>query len=171
MFHVEDRIHERSTTTRASHEAPPPPSPTSSSLRINENMAVARNSSDVAAGPGTRGAWSDDVLDVVALLGEGASGTVQAVQDKRTGLRFARKTIITREGPLKQLVRELALLSGLRYTNIVRFYGAYMSCRSWLRSAVCLCPFLFPFISRQSVDLLSLVIIREFVMPLDWKCR
>jgi Protein tyrosine and serine/threonine kinase len=37
------------------------------------------------------------------------------------------KAIITHEGPLKQLVRELAFLSGLRYTNIVRFYGAYMS--------------------------------------------
>ena len=106
-------------------EAPPPPSPASLSLRTNEN--VPGNGGDVAAGPGTRGVWSDDVLDVVALLGEGASGAVQAVQDKRTGRRFARKTIITHEGPLKQLVRELAFLSGLRCTNIVRFYGAYMS--------------------------------------------
>jgi hypothetical protein len=106
-------------------EAPPPPSPASLSLRTHEN--VPGNGSDVTAGPGTRGVWSDDVLDVVALLGEGASGAVQAVQDKRTGRRFARKTIITHEGPLKQLVRELAFLSGLRCTNIVRFYGAYMS--------------------------------------------
>jgi hypothetical protein len=106
-------------------EAPPPPSPASLSLRTNEN--VPGNGGDVAAGPGTRGVWSDDVLDVVTLLGEGASGAVQAVQDKRTGRRFARKTIITHEGPLKQLVRELAFLSGLRCTNIVRFYGAYMS--------------------------------------------
>ena len=106
-------------------EAPPPPSPASLSLRTNEN--VPGNGGDVAAGPGTRGVWSDEVLDVVALLGEGASGAVQAVQDKRTGRRFARKTIITHEGPLKQLVRELAFLSGLRCTNIVRFYGAYMS--------------------------------------------
>ena len=106
-------------------EAPPPPSPASLSLRTNEN--IAGNSGDVAVGPGTRGVWSDDVLDVLALLGEGASGAVQAVQDKRTGRRFARKTIITHEGPLKQLVRELAFLSGLRHTNIVRFYGAYMS--------------------------------------------
>ena len=104
-----------------------PPSPASLSLRTNEN--VAGNSGDVAVGPGTRGVWSDDVLDVLALLGEGASGAVQAVQDKRTGRRFARKTIITHhdEGLLKQLGRELVFLSGLRYTNIVRFYGAYMS--------------------------------------------
>ena len=106
-------------------EAPPPPSPASQSLKTNEN--VPGNGSDVAPGPGTRSVWSDDVLDVVELLGEGASGAVQAVQDKRTGRRFARKTIITHEGPLKQLVRELAFLSGLRCTNIVRFYGAYMS--------------------------------------------
>lgn len=107
-------------------EAPPPPSPASLSLRTN-NENVPGNGGDVVAGPGTRGVWSDDVLDVVTLLGEGASGAVQAVQDKRTGRRFARKTIITHEGPLKQLVRELAFLSGLRCTNIVRFYGAYMS--------------------------------------------
>jgi mitogen-activated protein kinase kinase len=95
-------------------EAPPPPSPASLSMRTD----------DV---PGNGGVWSDGVLDVVTLLGEGASGAVQAVQDKRTGRRFVRKTIITHEGPLKQLVRELAFLSGLRHTNVVRFYGAYMS--------------------------------------------
>jgi serine/threonine protein kinase len=103
-------------------EAPQPQSP-ASSARTDENVP-----GNGAAGPGAaRNVWSDGVLDVVAVLGEGASGAVQAVQDKRTGRRFARKTIITHEGPLKQLVRELAFLSGLRHTNIVRFYGAYMS--------------------------------------------
>jgi len=106
-------------------EAPPPPSPASLSLRTDQD--VPGNGGDVAAGPGAGVVWSDGVLDVVALLGEGASGAVQAVQDKRTGRRLARKTIITHEGPLKQLVRELAFLSGLRHTNIVRFFGAYMS--------------------------------------------
>jgi mitogen-activated protein kinase kinase len=95
-------------------EAPPPPSPASVAVRADD-------------APGNDGVWSDGVLEVAALLGEGASGAVQAVQDKRTGRRFARKTIITHEGPLKQLVRELAFLSGLRHTNVVRFYGAYMS--------------------------------------------
>ena len=71
--------------------------------------------------------WSDDVLKPIEHLGEGASGAVQAVQDTRTGRKLARKTIITHEGPLKQLARELAFLSGLRHMNIVRFYGAYMS--------------------------------------------
>ncbi|KAH9953870.1 kinase-like domain-containing protein [Lactifluus volemus] len=123
-------------------ETRPLPSPGSAgttSVRTNEVPANG-NGDSVAAGEGGTGgragggggggsppAWSDGAFDVVAVLGEGASGAVQAVQDKRTGRRFARKTIITHEGPLKQLVRELAFLSGLRHTNIVRFYGAYMS--------------------------------------------
>ncbi|KAH9984558.1 kinase-like domain-containing protein [Russula vinacea] len=108
-------------------EAPPPPSPAQTG-DVPGN-GTGNGGDDVVAGGGGRdgGVWSDGVLDVVALLGEGASGAVQAVQDKRTGRRFARKTIITHEGPLKQLVRELAFLSGLRHTNVVRFYGAYMS--------------------------------------------
>jgi hypothetical protein len=108
-------------------EAPPPPSPAQTNgVPGNGN---GNRGDDVVAGGGVRdsGVWSDGVLEVAALLGEGASGAVQAVQDKRTGRRFARKTIITHEGPLKQLVRELAFLSGLRHTNVVRFYGAYMS--------------------------------------------
>ncbi|KAI0250176.1 kinase-like domain-containing protein [Lactifluus subvellereus] len=98
----------------------------SSSVRTDDALGIG----DLAAGGGGGGgppAWSDGVFEVVALLGEGASGAVEAVKDKRTGRRFARKTIITHEGPLKQLVRELAFLSGLRHTNVVRFYGAYMS--------------------------------------------
>lgn len=71
--------------------------------------------------------WSDEVLKVVEYLGEGASGAVETVQDTRTGRQLARKTLITHEGPLKQLARELAFLAGLRHMNIVRFYGAYMS--------------------------------------------
>jgi hypothetical protein len=54
----------------------PPRSLAPLSLRINEN--VPGNGGDVAACPGTRGVWSGDVLDVVALLGEGASGAGQA---------------------------------------------------------------------------------------------
>ena len=98
---------------------------------FGDDVAGATGAAVVAGGGGgARGSsppWSDGVLDIVAVLGEGASGAVEAVQDKRTGRRFARKTIITHEGPLKQLVRELAFLSGLRHTNVVRFYGAYMS--------------------------------------------
>jgi len=80
-----------------------------------------------SAGAGACAPWSDGVLKVVEVLGEGASGAVEAVEDTRNGRRYARKTIVTHEGPLKQLVRELAFLSGLRHAHIVRFHGAYMS--------------------------------------------
>ncbi|KAI9456304.1 kinase [Russula earlei] len=105
---------------------PPSPAASSSAAARNENGSSG-DGDGPGAGAGARDSWSDGVLDVVAVLGEGASGAVEAVRDKRTGRRFARKTIITHEGPLKQLVRELAFLSGLRHTNVVRFYGAYMS--------------------------------------------
>ncbi|KAH9961497.1 kinase-like domain-containing protein [Russula dissimulans] len=106
--------------------------PRRNGIENGEDNGIIGNVTTAAAGGGggARGSsssWSDDALDIVTVLGEGASGAVEAVQDKRTGRRFARKTIITHEGPLKQLVRELAFLSGLRHTNVVRFYGAYMS--------------------------------------------
>ncbi|KAI9440285.1 hypothetical protein F5148DRAFT_1154060 [Russula earlei] len=52
---------------------------------------------------------------------------VEAVQDKWTGHQFVHKMIIMHEGPLKQLVHELAFLSSLRHTNMVHFYSVYMS--------------------------------------------
>ncbi|KAI0044330.1 Pkinase-domain-containing protein [Auriscalpium vulgare] len=73
------------------------------------------------------GEWSDSILEVVGHLGEGIGGAVHAVKDTRTARVLARKTILTREGPLKQLVRELSLISTLKHVNIIRFYGAYMS--------------------------------------------
>ncbi|KAI0062845.1 Pkinase-domain-containing protein [Artomyces pyxidatus] len=75
----------------------------------------------------SHGEWSDDVLEVTAGLGEGIGGMVQAVRDRRTGIAMARKTIVTREGPLKQLVRELSMITTLAHVNIIHFYGAYMS--------------------------------------------
>jgi len=127
---------------RRMEEAPPaPPSPVSvmpaqndehddmlvddgnangSGIAVGEAAACAGTGAGVAA-------WSDGVLKVVEVLGEGASGAVEAVEDTRNGRRYARKTIVTHEGPLKQLVRELAFLSGLRHAHIVRFHGAYMS--------------------------------------------
>jgi mitogen-activated protein kinase kinase len=71
--------------------------------------------------------WSDDVFDEVARLGEGAGGAVHEVRDRRTGKLLARKTITTREAPMKQVVRELALITAIKHTNIIRFFGAYMS--------------------------------------------
>ncbi|KAH9176317.1 kinase [Lactarius sanguifluus] len=71
--------------------------------------------------------WSDDVFDEVARLGEGAGGAVHEVRDRRTGKLMARKTITTREAPMKQLVRELGIITTIKHPNIIRFYGAYMS--------------------------------------------
>ena len=71
--------------------------------------------------------WSDDVFDEVARLGEGAGGAVHEVRDRRTGKLLARKTITTREAPMKQVVRELGLITTIKHRNIIRFYGAYMS--------------------------------------------
>jgi len=70
--------------------------------------------------------WSDDVLEVLSSLGEGAGGIVHKVKDKRTGKVLARKTITTRAAPMRQLERELSIMP-TKHCNIVRFRGAYMS--------------------------------------------
>ncbi|KIY74388.1 kinase-like protein [Cylindrobasidium torrendii FP15055 ss-10] len=71
--------------------------------------------------------FTDDDLEVLDRLGEGAGGAVHKVRDKRNGKTMARKTITTREAPIKQLLRELSFISSTRHRNIIRFYGAYMS--------------------------------------------
>jgi len=71
--------------------------------------------------------WSDDVLEVLAHLGEGIGGVVHEVRDIRTGMKMARKAIVTREAPIKQLFREISIILTLSHENIVHFYGAYMS--------------------------------------------
>ena len=73
------------------------------------------------------GRWSDGVLEELARLGEGQGGAVHKVKDIRTNRIFARKTITTREAPLKQLERELSISSTSKHLNIIQFYGAYMS--------------------------------------------
>ncbi|KAK0504800.1 STE/STE7 protein kinase [Armillaria luteobubalina] len=71
--------------------------------------------------------WSDDVLEQIASLGEGAGGAVHRVKDKRTGKIMARKTITTRGAPMKQLLRELSIISSTEHINIILFHGAYIS--------------------------------------------
>ena len=71
--------------------------------------------------------WSDNVLEVISRLGEGQGGAVHKVRDLRNGFILARKTITTREAPLKQLERELQISSSSKHINIIQFYGAYMS--------------------------------------------
>ncbi|KAJ7079109.1 STE/STE7 protein kinase [Mycena belliarum] len=74
--------------------------------------------------------WADDVLEQISRLGEGAGGAVHKVRDKRTGKVMARKTITTREAPMKQLLRELSIISSTEHINIILFHGAYMSSSS-----------------------------------------
>lgn len=71
--------------------------------------------------------WSDENFEELSRLGEGAGGAVHKVKDKRTGKVIARKTITTREAPMKQLLRELSIISSTEHVNIIRFHGAYMS--------------------------------------------
>ena len=71
--------------------------------------------------------WTDDALEVLDRLGEGAGGAVHKVRDRRNSLIMARKTIATHETPPKQLVRELSFMKNTVHRNICRFYGAYIS--------------------------------------------
>ncbi|KAI0675311.1 kinase-like protein [Trametes maxima] len=71
--------------------------------------------------------WSDDSLEELSRLGEGAGGAVSKVRDRRTGVVMARKTITTLEAPMKQLLREIKIMSSTSHVNIIHFYGAYIS--------------------------------------------
>ncbi|THU95405.1 kinase-like protein [Dendrothele bispora CBS 962.96] len=77
--------------------------------------------------PSVSDSWSDEFLEEVSSLGEGAGGAVHKVKDKRTGRILARKTITTRAAPMRQLERELSIMQSTNHPNIIRFYGAYMS--------------------------------------------
>ena len=71
--------------------------------------------------------FSDEVLEEIDCLGEGAGGAVHKVRDKRSGFVYARKTITTREVAVKHVVRELSVISSTHHVNIVQCYGVYMS--------------------------------------------
>lgn len=71
--------------------------------------------------------YSDEYIEEMDRLGEGASGTVYKVRDRRTGTVMARKTIAMLEAPMKQLLREIKFMSTTQHPNIIRFYGAYIS--------------------------------------------
>ncbi|KXN91064.1 MAP kinase kinase MKK2/SSP33 [Leucoagaricus sp. SymC.cos] len=72
------------------------------------------------------GNWSDEVIEELQRLGEGAGGAVHKVKDKRSGRIMARKTVTTRQAP-RQLLREVHIMTTTQHVNIVRFYGAYIS--------------------------------------------
>ena len=98
----------------------PTPPPKLSSLSSTSIHQVLSNSSQGDE-------WSDEFLQELDRLGEGAGGAVHKVRDKRKNVVMARKTITTREAPMKQLNRELAFMSSTSHTNIIKFYAAYIS--------------------------------------------
>ena len=71
--------------------------------------------------------WTDDLIEELSRLGEGAGGAVYKVRDLRTGKVMARKTITTLEAPMKQLLREIQITSTTSHVNIIHFFGVYMS--------------------------------------------
>ena len=71
--------------------------------------------------------YSDLVLEEMGHLGEGTAGIVHKVKSRRTGLIMARKTITTREVPVKQLMREVSIGASADHINIIKWHGAYMS--------------------------------------------
>jgi hypothetical protein len=95
----------------------------------NSTSATTASSGDNSKGWDNE-KWSDEVLEVVSRLGEGAGGAVYKVKDTRNGDLLARKTIPTRTTPARQLLAELKHLSNTRHSNICEFYGAYMSSSS-----------------------------------------
>ncbi|KAI9513537.1 hypothetical protein F5148DRAFT_1145475 [Russula earlei] len=82
------------------------PLPASSLLVATQNKNGSLGDGDAA---GMQDSWSNSILDIVAMLGEGVSGVVEVLWDKWTGHQFACKTIITHEGPLKQLCVHVAI--------------------------------------------------------------
>ncbi|KAF9484540.1 kinase-like protein [Pholiota conissans] len=96
--------------------------PSSISQKITTNRSVA------SASPIQKRDFSDEVLDIVLRLGEGAGGAVHKVKDRRDGAIYARKTITTRDSTsIRQVMRELSIITGSRHRNIVLCYGVYMS--------------------------------------------
>jgi len=71
--------------------------------------------------------FSDENTEELDRLGEGAGGAVHKVRDKRDGQIYARKTIMTREVAMKQVVRELNILHTIMHPNIVSYFGGYIS--------------------------------------------
>ncbi|KAH6914302.1 STE/STE7 protein kinase [Coprinopsis sp. MPI-PUGE-AT-0042] len=98
--------------------------------QISDRIKTISISKSAGEGPQiltTSSDWSDADFEEIASLGEGAGGAVHKVKHKPSNMVVARKTITTREAPMKQLLRELNIMSSTTHPNIVSFYGVYMS--------------------------------------------
>ena len=70
--------------------------------------------------------WSDDVLEEVALLGEGVGSAVHQVKDNAVDSSWS-AIITTSEAPNCVVLRNCLSSSSAVHPNIVLFHGAYMS--------------------------------------------
>lgn len=112
-------------TIMAPDNASKPPLPTlTATIRTITEGRPATNGELM---PAISSEWADGDFEEIASLGEGAGGAVHKVKHTPTGMIIARKTITTREAPMKQLLRELKIMSETKHPNIVAFYGVYMS--------------------------------------------
>jgi len=99
------------------------PAPSSTS-----NGTAASSSSSTTPSPPTR-TWTGDEsnLEILSRLGEGASGAVFKVRDRRTGVIMAQKTVpATSATNPKALLHEYKSLSESRHENITTFFGAFV---------------------------------------------
>ncbi|KAK1235590.1 Protein kinase C signaling pathway involved MAPKK protein [Marasmius sp. AFHP31] len=112
------------------HPTVKPSDPVGQVREMIETMRLDPQDDDAVLDPAFTTSWSNDLLEEVSRLGEGASGAVHKVKEKRNGTIMARKTITTRAAPIKQLVRELSIMAKTKHVNIVKFYGAFMSSSS-----------------------------------------
>ncbi|TFK23652.1 kinase [Coprinopsis marcescibilis] len=125
----EERTIRPNTTEHPLPEGPRRPQPIDRVREALAQISLRDSESDGAIIPKVTAGkiWGDDDLEELSRLGEGAGGAVHKVRDRNTGAVMARKTITTREGPVQQLLRELAIMSSTEHVNIVAFFGAYMS--------------------------------------------
>ncbi|KAL9711631.1 Protein kinase C signaling pathway involved MAPKK protein [Leucoagaricus gongylophorus] len=119
-------------TTMPNHTASEPLDSLDNLIKEIDNMTtqqpLSREDTNLEPDPAAAnlGNWSDEVIEEMQRLGEGAGGAVHKVKDKRSGKIIARKTITTRQAP-RQLLREIHIMTTTQHTNIIRFYGAYIS--------------------------------------------
>jgi hypothetical protein len=94
---------------------------------LASKIFIGPSTSQRATNQHERKEFSDENIEELDRLGEGAGGAVDKVRDKRDGEVYARKTIMTREVAMKQVVRELNILYNMMHPNIVPCFGGYVS--------------------------------------------
>lgn len=101
---------------------------TSDMARPPSSSTTGTGSTSSNPSPPTR-AWTgdDSNLEILARLGEGASGAVFKVRDTRNRVIMAQKTVpATSATNPKALLHEYKSLSGSMHENITTFYGAFV---------------------------------------------